>query len=170
MLRSGGCGAFVEELINRLAADTKNPFVSDYALDLFDSVNGMKKGGFVRGGEADNYRASAAATGQIRSGDATIHLGSKFDGSFDPQASASAKAIIAIDAFNTLHELIHHAGFKDNYSDIQVARTLSNWLRVPGLPIRKKGESKWDFIGRNSSYFSGVLRDKCRVLSGNEVR
>lgn len=170
MLRKGDCGKFIEELINRLAADTKNPFLSDYALDLFDSVNGAKKGGFVRGGLADKYHVGATSDGSIRSGNAAIHINSNFDGVFEPQVEA--KAIIATDAFNTLHELVHHAGSKNYYSDIQIAQTLSKWLGVPGLPTRKKGESQWDFIGRNSSYFSSVLREKCPTLSvmGNQLR
>lgn len=61
MLRKGDCGKFIEELINRLAADTKNPFVSNYALDLFDSISGAKTGGFVRGGLADKNRVSATS-------------------------------------------------------------------------------------------------------------
>ncbi|HET8669063.1 MAG TPA: RHS repeat-associated core domain-containing protein, partial [Candidatus Saccharimonadales bacterium] len=166
MLQTGGCGQFIEELINRLAADTKNPFVSDYAPDLFDSVRNAKKGGFIRGGLADKNKVSATVSGQIRSGNAAIYLNSNFDGSFDAQAEA--KAIIAVDTFNTLHELVHHAGSKGYYSDIQIAQTLSKWLGVPGLPVRKKGESRQDFIYRNSSYFSGVLREKCPVLSGNK--
>jgi hypothetical protein len=67
MLRSGECGTFVEELINRLAATTKNPFVSDYALDLFDAVANSEKGGLVRGGLADENRVGATVSGQIRS-------------------------------------------------------------------------------------------------------
>lgn len=131
-------------------------------------MRGAKKGGFVRGGLADKNKVSSTVNGYIRSGNAAIHLGSNFDGTFDPEVEA--RGIIAIDAFNTLHELVHHAGSKRYYNDIQIARTLSNWLGIPGLPRRKKGESDWDFIGRNSSYFSSVLREKCPVLSGNQVR
>src|SRR5688572_13983790 len=163
MLRKGDCGKFIKELINRLAADTKNPFISDNALDLFDSVNGAKKGGLIRGGLADKYRASATVSGSLKSGNAAIYLTSNFDGVFDPQAEASA--IISNDAFNTLHELVHHAGSNGYYDDIQVAQTLSTWLGVPGLPTRRKGESKSDFMRRNSSYFSSVLREKCPTLS-----
>jgi YD repeat-containing protein len=166
MLRSGGCGKFVEDLINRLAADTKNPFVSDYALDLFDAVAGAKKGGFVRGGLADKNHVSSIASGHLRSGDASIHLNSHFDfGSSDPEVQA--KAVIALDAFNTLHELIHHAGLKGHYNDQQISQTLSNWLGIPGLPVKRKGESERDFIGRNSTYFSQVLSSKCPTLSSS---
>jgi hypothetical protein len=41
-----------------------------------------------------------------------------FDGVFDPQAEANA--IIANDAFSTLHELIHHVGSKGLWAEIQV--------------------------------------------------
>jgi hypothetical protein len=169
MLRKGGCGTFIKELINRLASPTKNPSISNSALDLFDFVD-KGKGGFVRGGLADKQRVSATVKGHIRSGNAAIHINSNFDGVFDPQVEA--KSIIANDAFSTLHELVHHAGSKDYYDDIQIAQTLSKWLGVPGVPVRKKGESIRDFIGRNSSYFSGVLRDKCPTLNvvGNQFR
>jgi hypothetical protein len=108
-------------------------------------------------------------SGSIKSGNAAIHITGNFDGVFPP---VEANAIIANDAFNTLHELIHHAGSKGYYDDIQIAGTLFKWLGVPGLPLQKKGESIRDFIGRNSSYFSGVLRDKCPTLSvvGGELR
>jgi hypothetical protein len=163
MLRIGGCGAFVEGLINRLAADTKNPFVSDYALDLFDAVEGGK-GGFVRGGRANKNRVGATISGEINSRNAAIHLTSHFEfGSSDPQVRANA--VNFIDAFQSLHELVHLAGSKRYYTDTQIAKTLSNWLGIPGLPVRKKGESERDFIGRNSAYFSGVLSTKCPVLS-----
>ena len=106
---------------------------------------------------------SATISGSIRSGNAKIHINSNFDGVFDPQAEANA--IIANDAFNTLHELVHLAGSKRHYDDIQIARTLSTWLGVPGLPIRRKGEGMKEFMGRNSSYFSSVLRGKCPTLN-----
>jgi hypothetical protein len=71
------------------------------------------------------------------------------------------------DAFQALHELIHHAGSKRYYTDQQVAQTLYDWLGVPGLPIREKGESEKAFIGRNSTYFSQVLSSKCPTLQVN---
>jgi len=33
-----------------------------------------------------------------------------------------------------------------------------------GLPIRQKGETDRQFIGRNSTFFSDVLRQKCPPL------
>ncbi len=167
MLKSGGCGDFVKELINRLAADTKNPFHFDNALDLFKAVKDSPKGGLVRGGLADKHKVSATVSGYIGSNNAAIHLNSHFDfGSTDPQVRANS--VIFIDAFDTLHELIHHAGRKGYYNDIQIARTLHNWLGVPGLPVRKRGETEGAFIGRNSTYFSQVLASKCPVLSSSK--
>jgi hypothetical protein len=78
MLNTGDCGEFVENLIDQLAAKTKNPLVSDYALDLFDTV--ASQGGFVRGGEAARLGASAAAGGQLvygkgkKPGNGTVYL------------------------------------------------------------------------------------------------
>lgn len=164
MLNSGDCGKFVEELINRLGTK-KNPFVSDYALDLFGAV--ATQGGFVRGGLADQNRVTATVSGHIfkgkKSGGATIYLNSNFEfGSPDPAARAAA--VNVLDAFSVLHELIHHAGLKDYYTDRQVSLALSEMTGMPGLPNRKDYESE-AFIGANSSYFSKVLAQKCPVLS-----
>jgi hypothetical protein len=156
MLRIGDCGKFVEDLINRLGASTKNPFVSDYALDLFDAVAGGK-GGFIRGGLANKNRATVS--GDIRSGNAAIHLTSHFNG---PPVGNSVNFI---DAFQTLHELVHHAGLKGYYDDQQVAETLFKMTGSGGLPDRKDYKNQWAFIGANSAYFSKVLREKCPVLS-----
>jgi hypothetical protein len=158
MLRTGGCGQFVEDLINRLGAKTKNPFISDYALDLFDAVAGGK-GGFIRGGLANKNRVGATVSGDIRSGDAAIHLTSHFNG---PPVGNSVNFI---DAFQTLHELVHLAGRSGYYDDQQVAETLFKMTGSPGLPDRKDYKSKNDFIGANSAYFSKVLSSKCPVLS-----
>jgi hypothetical protein len=75
MLQIGGCGKFVEDFINRLAATTKNPFISDSPLDLLDAVESQGK--FVRGGKADRDHVSAIVSGHIaygKAGDASIHL------------------------------------------------------------------------------------------------
>lgn len=156
----------MEALINRLATNTKNPFVSNYALDLFDAV--AQQGGFVRGGLADKYRVSATVSGQIFNGKkpsrATIYLSSNFEfGSSDPVAQAAA--VNVLDAFSVLHELIHHAGLKGNYTDRQVAVALSQMTGTPGLPKRKDYKNEWEFVGANSSYFSHVLSKNCPVLS-----
>ncbi len=158
MLRIGDCGKFVEDLINGLGASTKNPFVSDYALDLFDAVAGGK-GGFIRGGLANKYRVSATVSGNIRSGNAAIHLTSHFNG---PPVGNSVNFI---DAFQTLHELVHHAGRNRYYNDQEVAQTLSAMTGIAGLPDRKNYKSREAFVGANSAYFSKVLSSKCPVLS-----
>ena len=163
MLRTGDCGKFVEELINQLARDTKTPFISDYALGLFDSVAGGK-GGFVRGGLANKYKVGATVSGDIKSGNAAIHLTSHFVfGSSDPRVQANA--VNFLDAFQTLHELVHLAGVKGGYDDRQVAETLFRMTGTPGLPDRKDYKKEWDFIGANSTYFTQVLLQKCPVLS-----
>ncbi|MBC8030621.1 MAG: RHS repeat protein [Pyrinomonadaceae bacterium] len=163
MLDKDGCGKFVEELINRLAGDTGNPFVSDYALDLFDTVAGQ--GNFVRGGLADKNRVSSTVSGQMvygkgkKPGNAAVHLGSYFNG------PVQASSVNFIDAFDTLHELIHHAGLNDYYYDEQIAQTLFGMTGTPGLPDKKDYKNNRDFIGANSAYFSKVLSTKCPVLS-----
>jgi hypothetical protein len=166
MLRRGGCGAFVEDLINRLAAKTSNAFVSDQVLDLFDAV--ARQGGFVRGGKADKERVSAMISGHIvkgrKEGNATIYLNSHFEfGSSDPNVRAAV--VNVLDAFNVLHELIHHAGLRDNYTDRQVAEALSTMTGTPGLPERRNYKNDRDFVGANSTYFSKVLAQKCPTLS-----
>lgn len=166
MLKAGDCGKFVEDLINRLGAKTKQPFVSDYALDLFDAVR--SQGGFVRGGLADENHVGATVSGHIyngkKRGDATIHIGSNFElGSSDPQTRADV--VNKLDAFQVLHELIHHAGRNNYYTDRQVAEVLSKMTGTPGLPNRKDYKSDKDFLGANSTYFSQVLAQKCPVLS-----
>ena len=158
MLRIGDRGKFVEDLINRLGAGTKNPFISDYVLDLFDAV-ASGKGGFVRGGLANKYRVGATISGNIRSGDAAIHLTSHFNG---PPVGNSVNFI---DAFQTLHELVHHAGRNRYYDDQEVAQTLSEMTGIAGLPNRKDYKSREAFVGANSAYFSKVLSSKCPVLS-----
>jgi YD repeat-containing protein len=167
MLATGECGSFVEELINRLGARTNNPFISDYVPDLYKAVR--KQGGIVRGGLADNNRVSATVSGHIFKGEkpdgATIYLNSNFEfGSTDPQVQAAA--VNALDGFNVLHELIHHAGLNGYYTDRQIAETVSQMTGVPGLPNRKDYKSDTAFVGANSSYFSKVLSQKCPVLPG----
>jgi len=160
MLRSGDCGRFVQELINQIAAGTGKPFVSDYVLDLFDMVE--RQGGFVRGGEADKYRVSATVSGHINSkgtGDAAIHINSHFNG------PVPASIVNFLDAFNVLHELVHHARPNRYYDDRQAAVALFKMTGTPGLPVRADYKSDSEFIGANSTYFSNVLSSKCPVLS-----
>jgi len=160
MLNTGGCGTFIEDLLNRLASSTKNPRVPGSVLDLFDMVNAQN--GFVRGGLATKNKVSATVKGQLQSRDAAIHLGAGF--SFmvtTPQQKA--QAVVVLDAFNVLHELVHLAGSNSYYTDRQVAVALSN-MGFAGLPVRRKGENSRAFVGRNSNYFSDVLRTKCPPL------
>ncbi len=71
-------------------------------------------GGFVRGGLANDYRVGATVSGHIKSGDATIYITSHFEfGSSDLRARANA--VNFLDAFQTLHELVHHAGRNGYY-------------------------------------------------------
>ena len=74
-----------------------------------------------------------------------------------------AQAVVVLDAFNVLHELVHLAGSNSYYTDRQVAVALSN-MGFAGLPVRRKGENSRAFVGRNSNYFSDVLRTKCPPL------
>lgn len=75
--------------------------------------------------DASPYTTSATTLNPLKPvptgppGNAAIHINSNFDGVFDPQVEA--KAIISNDAFSTLHELVHHAGSKGHYDDIQGA-------------------------------------------------
>jgi YD repeat-containing protein len=153
MLRTGDCGKFVEDLINKLAARTKNPFISDYVPDLFDAV--MAEKGLVRGGLADKNKWSATVDGRIGK-DASIHLSSHFSLTHDERAAAAS--VNYIDAFNVLHELVHHAGKKGYYDDTQVATVLFEMTGTPGF--KKKGGT-----GDHSTYFSKVLAQHCPVLS-----
>jgi len=52
---------------------------------------------------------------------------------------------------------------QDQRTDRQVASALSN-MGYAGLPVRMKGESDRDFIGRNSTFFSNILKTKCPTL------
>lgn len=98
-------------------------------------------------------------SGDIRSGNAAIHLTSHFNG---PPVGNSVNFI---DAFQTLHELVHHAGRNNYYTDRQVATTLFEMTGISGLPDRKNYKSREAFVGANSAYFSKVLSSKCPVLS-----
>jgi hypothetical protein len=163
MLSDEKCGKFVEDLINQLATDTGNPFVSDYALGLFDMVE--SQGSFVRGGLAYKNRVHATVSGQLiygkgeKPGDAAIHITGKFNG---PMA---ASTVSFIDAFNVLHELIHHAGLRRYYDDPQIAQTMYKMTGTPGRPRRGDYAKESEFISASSSYVSEVLRSKCPVLS-----
>jgi len=156
----GECETFIQQLLNRLTSKG-NPRVSGSVLDLFDLVS--KQGGFVRGGLATKYRSAAAIKGEFKSGDASIHLGTGFN-FMVTTPDEQAKAVAQLDAFNSLHEIVHLAGQNRAYDDIQVAQVLSSWLGVPGLPERRNYKSDREFIGANSTYFSKVLKSKCPPL------
>jgi len=156
----GECETFIKQLLNRLTSKG-NPRVSGSVLDLFDLVS--KQGGFVRGGLATKYRSAAAIKGEFKSGDASIHLGTGFN-FMVTTPDEQAKAVAQLDAFNSLHEIVHLAGQNRPYDDIQVAQVLSSWLGVPGLPERRNYKSDREFIGANSAYFSKVLKSKCPPL------
>jgi len=122
----------------------------------------------VRGGLADKNHVGATVSGHIyngkKQGDATIYIGSNFElAASDPQTRADVAN--KLDAFQVLHELIHHAGRNSYYTDRQVAEVLSKMTGTPGLPNRKDYKSDKDFLGANSAYFSQVLGQKCPVLS-----
>jgi hypothetical protein len=159
MLNTGKCGTFVEQLLNQLAS-TKNPRFTGSLLDVFDKVMQQKK--LIRGGLATKERASAATDGSLKNGDAAIYLAKGFT-FMVTSIDDKAKAVAALDAFNVLHELIHLAGQNNSYSDRQVAVALSS-MGNSGLPIRRRGESERDFVGRNSAFFSDILKTKCPPL------
>jgi hypothetical protein len=161
MLATGGCGAFIEDLLNQLATSSKNPRVPGSVLDLFDMVKAQS--GFVRGGSATKNKVSATVKGQFRSKDASIHLGSGFSFMVTTQQE-KANTVAKLDAFNVLHEIVHLAGKNTYYDDVQVARLLFSSLGLPGLPNRRDYKSKRDFIGANSTYFSNALATKCPPL------
>jgi hypothetical protein len=156
----GECETFIQELLKRLASKD-NPNVAGSVLDLFDKVSQQK--GFVRGGLATEYKASAAISGNFKSGDASIHLAVGFS-FMVTTVEEKAIAVAQIDAFNSLHEIVHLAGEKHPYDDVEVAQVLSSWLGVPGLPERRKYKSQREFIGANSTYFSKILKLKCPPL------
>lgn len=160
MLKTGGCATFLDELLDRLAASTNNPRVQGSILDLFDKV-GQK--GLIRGGLATKNRVSSTISGKLTSGNASIHLGSGF-AFMVTTPEEKAKAVAKLDAFNSLHEIVHLAGQKGYYDDGQAALVLSSWLEVPGLPNRRDYKTRKEFIGANSSYFSKILNSKCPTL------
>lgn len=164
MLSTGDCGTFISDLLDRMGKTKNNPRVKGSALDLYDMVTKQK--GLVRGGLATQMKASATVDGQLirpgKDGNASIHIGSGFafmSNTYDEKA----QAVASLDAFNVLHELVHLAGSKEYYTDRQVAVALSE-MGNAGLPVRQKGESTRSFIGRNSAYFSDILRLKCPAL------
>jgi hypothetical protein len=164
MLGNGGCGKFISELLDRLGATKGNPTLQGSILDLYDMVNQQK--GLVRGGLATKYKVTATLNGRLirsgKAGDASIHLGSSFT-FMTTTPEEKAASVARLDAFSVLHELVHLAASNDPYTDRQVGIALSQ-MGYDGLPIRQKGETDRQFIGRNSTFFSDVLRQKCPPL------
>jgi len=144
LLRQGDCGRYVQDLIDKVAEQTGNPFVSDYAPDLFDTISGQ---GGVAFRPADPNRSETGGTvsGSIKGGDATIIITPQPSGpGFSTARNLTPYGLrLAIYDYVRagLHETIHLAGYNKHYTDKELALAAHALNPKSWLPENGQGYS-----------------------------
>ncbi|HXT64127.1 MAG TPA: hypothetical protein VN696_13900 [Pyrinomonadaceae bacterium] len=167
LLSKPDCANFVQSLINKVASKTQNPFVADYAVDLFDQIN--QEGG-VRLQVVDPNDPDIGGTvsgtiwkeskGKWVPGGATITITPQ---PYDPQGWTSAKNLtpegrrsyIYGYVIAALHETIHLAGLNGRYRDRQLAEAAHELDSNAFLPNNPNDRNA------NSLAWNGELKKHC---------
>jgi hypothetical protein len=154
LLRRGGCGTFVQKLINQLGTKD-NPFSSDYLPDLLSGV----KIDFSQQYDSKGNPVAGRAYARDKDGVAKLGLSPTDATSLTPYGYRQNTYEYVE---TVIHELIHFSGSKGRYTDREVVLALDAMGAIPDGDWKKAFNrlSKDDVHG-NSGFFDGILRLHC---------